>query len=993
MSTRQRDASGRFVKAGGQSLGTATATILMVADKFADGARVVQKSSADAGKSVDLLGGALGRAKKAAQDFDNSNLGKIQKEIKGVRDQLALVSAAAAGISFFGINQAREMARVNTQFSVLLGSQKLASQEMEKLKKFADDFHLPQSEILAAGANLLPLMKATGAEIDKLILSSSKLAQLDPAQGLQGAQTALREFLAGDVTSLYRRFELGITKDQYREVVENAKGDTNAMLDGLDALISKTGLTNDALKEMNEADPFPVLTDGLKTALAEGFTPLLKTLVPIVKDFNAWLRNLRENHPEILKIGAALTVAVAAGAPLLTFISAAIAGFKAMKVAAAAVSLGHLAKGGIAVAGGVALGTAGATALANAGVRTGDLGRIAGGESALDILGERLKQIFVIVIDQLFEFGRVLAKTVVYIQNAITQFVNVFKLGGTLIDELFGNLQLTFAKFVTALGEFIATLPGQAIEGQRIRGSGLQGQLDAGDRIITAQKARDDIVKELVRGFEPKQEDLDAVDANINAMKNTIVGGLIDMLFPMADAVEKVKPVFDNTTRAANDAAKAIGDSEEYLQQQASDIADATKKYNDEISASELKKQQDIIALNEKFAQEQVEIARNRVKEEAKALEDLNNDLRKLNTDLTRDTEKEGRDRARKNIEMEIEFQREELADAEAHRDKLLQIEEDYRKRQQDAAENFDFAALFDLSEQVVQQTNAANEEYDKQRQERVQALQYEREDLVREYGAQREERLIQYEQDRADRQAQYEQERARIVNESAEKMLLAQQAHSNELTQIANKYANEQALRQQAYANELALLMQTEQQRLQIMAQAQEALLQQAYSFMNRARPGANAGSSGSRNGSLDQAAVDAYNKSIQAQRDRHERAERENKKTYGVGGYESGRAWGGPVLGGRTYPVNEIRNESYVRGTQTIPLPDGAGFFTPNRSGEIKPNRSESKPQINVTVQLNAPIDSGILTLDQAIPLIQRAAQEGAEIVLNDWLAQYSR
>jgi hypothetical protein len=1028
MSTRQRDASGRFVK--GQSLGTATATIVLAADKFEAGAKIVHQASAQTGKAVEGIGGAadkaqvslskfpgigtriqqsmkgvsdgIDRARASMKAFDNSSLGKIQGAIKGIRDQIALVSVAAAGLAGFGLAQAREMARVNTQFTVLIGNQKLANQEQAKLVKFAQEYSMAESEVLKAGAGMLPLMKATGAEMGKLILNATKLAALDPMQGFEGAQTAIREFVAGDVTSLYRRFELGVSKEQYKKIYEEAHGDVNVMLDLLNELISKTGLTDEALKKINEADPFPVLVDNLKMALAEGFTPLLQALVPIAKDFAKWLKDIREHNPDLLKFGAGLTVAVAAGAPLLTFLSTAISLFKGLKAAGAALNLGGvlgkvggvakaLAPGAIAVAGGVALGTAGATALANAGVQGGDLQRIRNGEKALDILGERLKQIALIIYDRLLDVVGVFAKAGIQIQFVLTRLADVFTIGVSLVSEMFGNLKVALGSVIEGLGSFIDSVAGSVTnEGIRLQGIGMQARLEGGDQVAFAQQARDAALKN-IEAVMPSPEQIESM---WQEQKATLWKAAEEFFFPSRVVGKGIEQIAQSVEKAA----QVIGDSPEYLAQQAEEIAAVQQKYNEEEAAAERKQQEDLIKINKEYADDLIKIAQDRVKAEAAALASLNDDLAKMNTERGRDEEKTEREKGRKALELAIKLQRDELADAQDHADKLIKIRKDYEEKERNALENFDFAALFDLSEELKSNTDEQNEEYEKQRQERLQALQYEREDLARNYAAEREERNIEFQNRLTDRQAEYEQERARIAVETAEKYTLAQQAHANELTDLANKYTTEQQLRQEAYRAQLADLMVSEQERARIMAEAQAALLAQAYGFMNGVRSGGSA-STGSRNGSLPSQGGSQMPSPNPPRNNPAPAPNRDGGSSQNRGGTPNrhrvpGRAFGGPVLSGQTYLINEITPERFKRGAQMYELPNQTGYFTPIGDGTVAPGRgSDSKSQINVTVQLNAPIDSGILTLDQAIPLIQRAAQEGAETVLNDWMGNFAR
>lgn len=1027
----------------GFNLGTAKATILLVAERFAAGAQVVQKSSLDAGKAVDGMAASFDRAKKAARDFDNTSLGKVYQNLKAIRDQLALVSAAAAGLGAVGIKAAQDFAVTRRSIELLTGSAAAANSVFAKTRALTDKFNVPFDDAIKGAQAFIPLAKSSGIAVDELVKSAIRFRAANPAKSFEEIKFSINEALSGDFTSIRDALDLSRTQRDQLKKLFDTQGPT-AVLKELNSILEKRGLDDKTLEELGKsgANAFDQIKSEIKETMATAFAPLLKDFVlPTIKSFAEFLRNLRDTNPDLLKFGAGVTAIVAAGAPLLTFLTSAIGLYKAFTIAQAAASAGSTAataagalggvagggggrardalgrflpmgsapadaaaqtaaeaparsggfsyvKAGLAAAGGVLVGSAVATGLAKAGVRSGDLGRIADGESALSVLGERLKQILVIVVNAFLDFGGVLAKGVLAIGRVIEQFVNVFRVGGTLVTEIFGTLRKTFGQFIEALGGIVAQIPGQQNAGQQIRNTGLNEQLAGGNDILQAQKDRAALVKELTLGFAPRQEDIDRVDANLKSLKDTVLGGLINILFPVQQAVQDtVQQVEDDW----NTVQQIQGDSEEYLQQQRLDIAEATQKFNDDTKALETKRQQDIIELNKRYANEQVQIARERVKAESAALDKLVTDLKKLDTDLGRETEKEGRERQRKNLEMQIKFQRQEVEDAQAHADKLEQIRVDGQKKEQDALENFDFAALFDITEQVKQQTDQANSEYDKQRQERVQALQNERDDLVREYGAEREERLIKFEQDRADRQAAYEAERNKIISDTNEKLSLAQQAHANELTELANKYTQEQQLRQQAWQQELALLMQTEAQRAAILAQTQQQLIDQAYSFMNRRAPTMPSGGSGSTAPRTTPPPVVNTNPSGGAG----------STATPRSGGFQdrmSGFAYGGYPDAGVPSVVNEPRPgytaENIVRGMQSFRLPNGLGLFTPLQGGtKVEPQAAGGAPQVKVEVNLNSPIESGILTLEKAVAMIRQAVQEGTEASLSDFMAQYAR
>lgn len=92
--------------------------------------------------------------------------------------------------------------------------------------------------------SFVPLANTYGIDISKVVNVARKLAAFDPAQGMEGASIAIKEFLSGNVASLSRRFE--INRSALSKI--NA-GDATDMLDSLDALLSGMGVTDQLINE------------------------------------------------------------------------------------------------------------------------------------------------------------------------------------------------------------------------------------------------------------------------------------------------------------------------------------------------------------------------------------------------------------------------------------------------------------------------------------------------------------------------------------------------------------------------------------------------------------------------------------------------------------------------------------------------------------------------------------------------------------------------
>ncbi|CAA9272303.1 MAG: hypothetical protein AVDCRST_MAG77-3240 [uncultured Chloroflexi bacterium] len=107
-----------------------------------------------------------------------------------------------------GVGLANELEGLTARFEAMLGSSQAAGDMLAFIRKRADETPRGFSELGQAVTGLIPIMKSTKAPIDELLNTALILAELDPAQGLAGAGTALREFAGGDLTSLRKRFEI-----------------------------------------------------------------------------------------------------------------------------------------------------------------------------------------------------------------------------------------------------------------------------------------------------------------------------------------------------------------------------------------------------------------------------------------------------------------------------------------------------------------------------------------------------------------------------------------------------------------------------------------------------------------------------------------------------------------------------------------------------------------------------------------------------------------
>lgn len=272
-------------------------------------------------------------------------------------------------------------------------------------------------------------------------------------------------------------------------------------------------------------------------------------------------------------------------------------------------------------------------------------------------------------------------------------------------------------------------------------------------------------------------------------------------------------------------AREAEAQAMDYQQQQLKETAAAVKQYNSDIEALNQKD----LESREKLRDALIEIVDQAQKAAEAALDKLLQTRAELQRDLSRDEDKAARDAAVERINIQIDSYSQEIDAYKAYKRRLRDID---LKAQDDAfnlALNRDFAGLFESNRQVdIAKRDAAQavrDQIEDAREARLRQL----EDLQRSLEVERQERLIAFQQRLADAQAAYVQEQAQIEVQRREAEAKAQAARIKEKAAIDQQYAT----RLQAAQNELNLISQTEQQRINIMASAQNALIAQAQQLL----------------------------------------------------------------------------------------------------------------------------------------------------------------
>ena len=999
------------------------------------------------------IAAGIDRARASIKSFNESPLGKIQKGLEDVKNKIMGVSLAAGALTAFGIKTSQSIKNTETAIRLFTGSAKEAQKVLDKTRELSDKFHIPYTDLLQSARSFLPLAKQTNTEFGTLAKLAIKIQAYAPRKSLDDIRFGLTEALSGDFVSLKDSMDLSRSqRDELKKALEE-NGPT-ALIEGLGNILKERGIDDKFLEELGAsgAHAFEELGSSFKEMLDSGFRPFLaETLIPLVNKFKEFFDDLRKNHPDILKTGATLTLIVAAAYPLMTVLTSLIGLWKGIAAAAALAGLaqkkagedgaaaggmmsgklGTVAKGGVAIAAGVTLGNWGAQQLANdpnfkpnrkniAGVdvSTDDLQRIrakelgGGGENVGDVLGERIKQIIVIFVDQIFHLAHTIAKIDLFIMNAIDQYLNVFKLGGVGLGQAFEDLRKMFGNLMIGLADAMSGL----FDTTGIREAGKAAVTIADEQHENQRKEAERLTKRLAEGFAVPQSELDRIETNINNMRGTVVGGLADALGLIPKKVDAVAAEIEEAANNINIA--PLGDSDEFLKDQAAEITESVKQYNEDILSLENERLLALSEANQQFADDQVKIAQEVVKASKDALEKLIQDREKMNTEFVRDEEKDERERLRKIRDKQIEFQRKEVEDNEAHAVDMAETRRKQMKDEQLALLDFDFRKLFEMSLDNAGSLSKDNTEFAAQREARNKALEFEAADMEQAFKDERDERLIKFNQDLSDRSLAYQQETAQLAQQAVEKQIALQNAHNTELQQINSKHAAELQLRQQAMQQELQLLVMSEQQRNAFLLAEQNKYMNQAVQMagqwgikMSQALQmrGTVQGAAGTLQnvgqrigstvsgiaGNIGGAISNVLNGAVNAGSTTApasgatlamgtSRAQPTTRSE--PGGFSlASRPFGGPLAAGQTSLVNDQfrgQMEWYKTGTQAYALPGGAGILQPLKPGRIDPGTGSKGGDKNITVPITiyGSVDESLIPMIEAAT--RRAVAEALEM-----------
>jgi hypothetical protein len=729
----------------GQSLGNARGTITLDTSQLVQAVATARALAEQLERNLEGVGDG---ARKAQNGFAQMTVG-----LRDLRGELLAIGAGAGLLTKMGLDGALNLRNYTLAFRQFVGSQKEAVDLTNRLIDAANKYGLEWEGVAQLGRALLPSLKDGEKSLDAWISRAARLRSLFPAAPRGSETIAISEFLAGQFTSISRRFNVPMT------VINEARQKFTDLGQALDYILERRGATEEAAQGM--ANAFVGVRNELSLLLATGFTPLFQALQPVLASMRQFASDLRETSPGFTTAVAGMIALTAATVPtVLIFNQLAIAAEK-LKALGILGGLGRAGGVGLAVGAGVGLGIGVNQVIGQA---TGDEERANRG---LDRLLEVLRASLALL-------GKVLIDGAMLINKAITRVVQSFVWAAGQVSRGLGEVW-------TKLGSMLPA------------GMGGQAFADAGKMLNMSADKNQDFNKLL-----------DSYLTRMEKGANAITLGLFKTIAPEQFADSKVMGAGPDT-----------GARDEIVGQWAKDVArierDAAEARLQAVQDFERQRADMIAQYNLSALREQEDYERGR----ARAVANFNRQVAEFQQDAARREATWQRDYNEKIAELRADGN-ERLQELEEDYNKDRErAERDHRNRLLDAAARLDAVAVREEIRRFADQTTDAEDGYkervDKERENLDERIAEEQKAHVRRLQDQRDanaERLEDMQRAFAEQTAEEDFERQLRLQRQAEDFAtqLAQQdvAHAERLAQISRQAAQERAAVDESFMEQL---------------------------------------------------------------------------------------------------------------------------------------------------------------------------------------------
>lgn len=290
----------------------------------------------------------------------------------------------------------------------------------------------------------------------------------------------------------------------------------------------------------------------------------------------------------------------------------------------------------------------------------------------------------------------------------------------------------------------------------------------------------------------------------------TEIDSLTKKLIPAKAGLEQFQQGLDKLKGLGELIVKGVQNAAEYARKAVEErdqrVIEVQQKYESDVKAAETRGLEERAAIQKRYNDRLVELARQAADDAASALQRLRQQQTDLRLAMERDEAKADRAAADRRIEISIQAARADEKAAQDHFQRMAEIRRSAEDREFDLILNRDFLGLFQSRRQTSRDLERETEQYNQQRQQRLQAYEQQNQDEARQRDIQRRERLIAYQQQLADARLAYQRDIEEQQRRQAQALRLARQERSSSLAELSQKLNDEARLRSQAYQADLRL-------------------------------------------------------------------------------------------------------------------------------------------------------------------------------------------
>lgn len=745
---------------GAQSLGRAQGSIGIDLSELRAVSGVVRSVAGEVSRGFGAIDAS---AKRTA-----ITLGGISRGIGQIKGELTGLSIGASILTGMGVKTAASFQESAIKLAGMTGGIDKAQKLMDDLRKKSAAAGIPFADMLATAERLLPTFQGNTKELERWYNLVRRVAVLNATEGMTGAAFSINEAITSggtDLVSLVERFN--ISRAQLRaELAANG----NDFYKALDTVLERMGITNETALQMGQTfnASFRAAKDAAMQLLAEGFTPLLQALTPILQKTALWLAQLRETNPAIAQMGAGLATVTALGAPTLLLFNQLVEAGQKLKALGILGGLGRAGGVGLAVGAGVGLGIGATNAIGRA---TGNEGMANAGLSDLMLT---------------------LRKLIVNIAYTFSEVDRLIRTGLISALRLMVNATISAA---SALGGVVSAIGGM-----------LPGRLggDALGKIGADLSAGGSGLKATSNAM------FDAMIANLTKRSNDQMRSFMNLMVPTASATPSV-----GSGGAGGTSGAGTGERDKIISQWAKDAArierEAGQARLDEERSYGQQRAQTIRQYNLNALREEEDFARGR----ARAITQYNRQVAEAIADAAKRDAEWQKDYNEKIAEIRQDGN-EQVAELERNYAKDRERRErDHRDRLLNAAARLDAVAVAEEQRSYARQQADAEENYTEQRTKIQDALA---ERLADELEAHQErleaahdadqERLADMQRNFEEQIAEQDMERAiqqqRRAEDFATQLAEMDTAHAERLAQIDTQAALERQALNDAFVAQL---------------------------------------------------------------------------------------------------------------------------------------------------------------------------------------------